>query len=213
MVARQAHNLEVARSSRTPATKETKSLVKLNGAQQSGCSTVGSILGLGPRGRTFESCHPDQHKKLRAFSSAGSEHLPYKQRVGGSNPSTPTEKERLLSFLFSYIYLYKTQRLCRNHVLHPPSKELVVTRKHQIRFADSNRKRINTHRPHSADTKNGQHKCRPFMINNTRQSLAISNISCKKNTRISLAAVPVPSKHSPTLPQPHQSAFSHLHAW
>ena len=28
---------------------------------------------------------------LRAFSSAGLEHLPYKQRVGGSNPSTPTE--------------------------------------------------------------------------------------------------------------------------
>ena len=28
--------------------------------------------------------------KYRAFSSAGSEHLPYKQRVGGSNPSTPT---------------------------------------------------------------------------------------------------------------------------
>jgi hypothetical protein len=27
---------------------------------------------------------------IRAFSSAGSEHLPYKQRVGGSNPSTPT---------------------------------------------------------------------------------------------------------------------------
>lgn len=25
-------------------------------------------------------------------SSAGSEHLPYKQRVGGSNPSTPTGK-------------------------------------------------------------------------------------------------------------------------
>ena len=30
----------------------------------------------------------------RAFSSAGSEHLPYKQRVGGSNPSTPTVKYR-----------------------------------------------------------------------------------------------------------------------
>ena len=29
-------------------------------------------------------------KEFRAFSSAGSEHLPYKQRVGGSNPSTPT---------------------------------------------------------------------------------------------------------------------------
>ena len=30
------------------------------------------------------------HLKIRAFSSAGLEHLPYKQRVGGSNPSTPT---------------------------------------------------------------------------------------------------------------------------
>ena len=30
----------------------------------------------------------------RAFSSAGSEHLPYKQRVGGSNPSTPTPKRK-----------------------------------------------------------------------------------------------------------------------
>ena len=28
----------------------------------------------------------------REFSSAGLEHLPYKQRVGGSNPSTPTNK-------------------------------------------------------------------------------------------------------------------------
>jgi hypothetical protein len=28
--------------------------------------------------------------KQREFSSAGSEHLPYKQRVGGSIPSTPT---------------------------------------------------------------------------------------------------------------------------
>ena len=30
-------------------------------------------------------------------SSAGSEHLPYKQRVLGSNPSVPTEFEDLLS--------------------------------------------------------------------------------------------------------------------
>ena len=29
------------------------------------------------------------------FSSAGSEHLPYKQRVGGSNPSTPTNEKSL----------------------------------------------------------------------------------------------------------------------
>jgi hypothetical protein len=33
----------------------------------------------------------EKHK--RAFSSAGSEHLPYKQRVGGSNPSTPTNSK------------------------------------------------------------------------------------------------------------------------
>ena len=62
---------------------------------KTGCSTVGSILGLGPRGRTFESCHPDQQKEVGAFSSAGSERLPYKQRVGGSNPSTPTKKDEV----------------------------------------------------------------------------------------------------------------------
>ena len=33
-------------------------------------------------------------KSMRAFSSAGSEHLPYKQRVGGSNPSTPTTENQ-----------------------------------------------------------------------------------------------------------------------
>ena len=30
-------------------------------------------------------------QEVRAFSSAGLEHLPYKQRVVGSNPSTPTK--------------------------------------------------------------------------------------------------------------------------
>jgi putative endonuclease len=30
--------------------------------------------------------------KYWEFSSVGSEHLPYKQRVGGSSPSTPTQK-------------------------------------------------------------------------------------------------------------------------
>ena len=32
---------------------------------------------------------------MRALSSAGLERLPYKQRVGGSNPSAPTEIETL----------------------------------------------------------------------------------------------------------------------
>ncbi len=35
-------------------------------------------------------------RRTRAFSSAGSEHLPYKQRVGGSNPSTPTKQQENL---------------------------------------------------------------------------------------------------------------------
>ena len=33
----------------------------------------------------------------RAFSSAGLERLPYKQRVGGSNPSTPTTEKGFAS--------------------------------------------------------------------------------------------------------------------
>ena len=37
--------------------------------------------------RTFASL---LKRKRGALSSAGSEHLPYKQRVGGSNPSAPT---------------------------------------------------------------------------------------------------------------------------
>jgi hypothetical protein len=39
-------------------------------------------------------CTPNAQGK-REFSSVGSEHLPYKQRVGGSNPSTPTVKKAL----------------------------------------------------------------------------------------------------------------------
>ena len=45
-------------------------------------------------------------RQVRAFSSAGLEHLPYKQRVGGSNPSTPTTEPaspqdgRLFFFFF-----------------------------------------------------------------------------------------------------------------
>ncbi len=38
---------------------------------------------------------------FREFSSAGSEHLPYKQRVTGSNPVTPTKANLYgLAFLF-----------------------------------------------------------------------------------------------------------------
>ena len=48
-------------------------------------------------------------KEFRAFSSAGSEHLPYKQRVGGSNPSTPTI-EKIVWFPDS-LFLFRNQRV------------------------------------------------------------------------------------------------------
>jgi hypothetical protein len=38
---------------------------------------------------------PNRGKIDRELSSAGSEHLPYKQRVGGSNPSAPTKEASL----------------------------------------------------------------------------------------------------------------------
>ena len=45
---------------------------------------------------------PQLRTRFRAFSSAGSEHLPYKQRVGGSNPSTPTQRISRKSLLFLF---------------------------------------------------------------------------------------------------------------
>ena len=40
----------------------------------------------------------------REFSSAGSEHLPYKQRVGGSNPSTPTQYQQGFQVIEALFY-------------------------------------------------------------------------------------------------------------
>ena len=48
---------------------------------------------------------------LRAFSSAGLEHLPYKQRVGGSNPSTPTEEVACVSRFFLFTAVAQMRRL------------------------------------------------------------------------------------------------------
>ena len=44
-----------------------------------------------------------------ALSSAGSEHLPYKQRVGGSNPSAPTRERSKTKWSCSFL-LYKGGR-------------------------------------------------------------------------------------------------------
>ena len=40
------------------------------------------------------------------FSSAGSEHLPYKQRVGGSNPSTPTSQASKEMLRNQHLFLF-----------------------------------------------------------------------------------------------------------
>ncbi len=49
-------------------------------------------------------------QEVRALSSVGLERLPYKQRVGGSNPSAPTKKSRIIcetSFVLSiFIIIY-----------------------------------------------------------------------------------------------------------
>ena len=51
----------------------------------------GSASGLGPEGRRFKSCHPDH---LQGSIAQLGEHLPYKQRVTGSSPVTPTIKTK-----------------------------------------------------------------------------------------------------------------------
>ena len=42
----------------------------------------------------------------REFSSVGLEHLPYKQRVGGSTPSTPTKPHKLMWGFFMKFTVY-----------------------------------------------------------------------------------------------------------
>ena len=55
----------------------------------------------------------------REFSSAGSEHLPYKQRVGGSNPSTPTQEAIHKGCFFFLFYITATNKhssVCQKRV-------------------------------------------------------------------------------------------------
>jgi hypothetical protein len=46
----------------------------------------------------------------REHSSAGSEHLPYKQRVRGSNPCAPTEIKKGLTMMETLFYLNEFQK-------------------------------------------------------------------------------------------------------
>ena len=62
----------------------------------SGCSAVGSVPGLGPGCRRFESCHPDFHlkttfpKSIRGVAQLVA-FLVWDQAVAGSSPVTPTK--------------------------------------------------------------------------------------------------------------------------
>jgi hypothetical protein len=47
----------------------------------------------------------------REFSSAGLEHLPYKQRVGGSIPSTPTNAKQL-KILTAFLFINALNFFC-----------------------------------------------------------------------------------------------------
>ena len=59
------------------------------------------------------------HLKTRAFSSAGLEHLPYKQRVGGSNPSTPTGVFPVISSeVAGFFRLYTSCLKCNTLLTH-----------------------------------------------------------------------------------------------
>ena len=60
-----------------------------------------------------------RNQETRAFSSVGLEHLPYKQRVGGSNPSTPTGVVPVVAsaaagffMIFFCYHLLKFQAFC-----------------------------------------------------------------------------------------------------
>gem|GEM_PF-3135811 len=52
--------------------------------------------------------------KLRELSSVGSEHLPYKQRVDGSNPSVPTENQRVTTHKVVTLFYLLNERFFFN---------------------------------------------------------------------------------------------------
>ncbi len=58
----------------------------------------------------------------RGLSSVGSEHLPYKQRVGGSTPSAPTNNYKavfITAFLFMNKFFVYNQKIINAGSEHP----------------------------------------------------------------------------------------------
>ena len=69
----------------------------------------GSASGLGPEGRRFESCHPDQTDHEYGSLAQLGERLPYKQDVTGSSPVTPT-------MIFAGVAQLAEQLICNQQV-------------------------------------------------------------------------------------------------
>ena len=95
-----------------PLLRTMKAFGRLAQLVQSICLTSrGSAVRIRQRPQKKLEAFTLEHSILsfRAFSSAGSEHLPYKQRVGGSNPSTPTKNEEtyMRSLFCLYIFVVK----------------------------------------------------------------------------------------------------------
>ena len=71
------------------------------------------------------------HSLKREFSSAGSEHLPYKQRVGGSNPSTPTKASQKRGFFMQFkVYILYSRLKDRYYIGHSGDDLIERLRKH-----------------------------------------------------------------------------------
>ena len=80
--------------------------------------------------------------EVRALSSVGLERLPYKQRVGGSNPSAPTKKSAIIRLrIFLYPYHIRVPRW-----LAPPSTLLTLLAETQICVSTLRRHRIGVSR-------------------------------------------------------------------
>ncbi len=65
-----------------------------------------------------ETCQPLSlpSDKKREFSSVGLEHLPYKQRVGGSTPSTPTKTPQQCGVLYLLAVIQRIHYCCLRSV-------------------------------------------------------------------------------------------------
>lgn len=79
--------------------------------------------------------------EVRALSSVGLERLPYKQRVGGSNPSAPTKKSAIIRLRIFYIHIIF---VCPDGL--PPSTLLTLLAETQICVSTLRRHRIGVSR-------------------------------------------------------------------